>query len=785
MVSRHRCGPLVHGAVVTHVLAPVDVDGDGPRGCVLERTDAADGRRRCRASTRPGPCAAWTLDRGPWSAPTGSLDGAPPGTVRDLALVVLSAEAVGGARWCVDTAAEHARTREQFGRPIGQFQGVKHRRGQHAGRRWSRAVAATWDAAMVLEAERRRRRPARRPTRRSLAVQLAAALALDGYVEAAKGAIQVLGGMGFTWEHDAHIHLRRATTLRQLVGGTAPLRAESARLALAGWRRRLTIDLPPEAEALRAELDAAGGRDRRHRGPGRPAAGPWPTSGLLAPHWPAPWGRDAGAVEQLVIDQVVRRGRAHAAQPGRGRLGPAHDHGPRHPRADRAVRRARPCGASIIWCQLFSEPGAGSDLAALTTRATRVDGGWSLTGQKVWTSVAASGPLGHLPGPDRSRTCPKHRGITYFLVDMHSPGIEVRPLREITGAALFNEVFFDDCFVPDECVVGEVDGGWKLARTTLANERVSLSTDSAFGGALEGVLARVAARPDLPGPGDPRPARPPAGRGPVAGPARDAGHPALGGRAPARLRSRACASWWAPSSTSGSTSSASTCAGPTARSPTGDAAVSAYMVLQSQVHDHRRGDQRGPAQRDRRAPARPAPRPRAGPVTDRRTVRRRTPASTGHAGAGVVHRDRVRAGSAGCRRTAWHGMETDRPRPGTRWWPHEARRAEEEGRDMADAVLYFEDVAEGDEAPGADPRADPHRPGGLRRGVGGLQPDAPRRGQGHGGRPAERVRPRHVLDGTARARPSPTRSASATSPGSPCGSPARPGPTRSCARRSW
>jgi 3-oxochol-4-en-24-oyl-CoA dehydrogenase len=92
---------------------------------------------------------------------------------------------------------------------------------------------------------------------------------------------------------------------------------------------------------------------------------------------------------------------------------------------------------------------------------------------------------------------PKHRGITYFLVDMRSPGIEVRPLREITGNALFNEVFFDGCFVPDSCVVGEIDGGWKLARTTLANERVSLSSDSAFGGALEEVLNRIAAHPEL------------------------------------------------------------------------------------------------------------------------------------------------------------------------------------------------------------------------------------------------------------------------------------------------
>jgi alkylation response protein AidB-like acyl-CoA dehydrogenase len=150
----------------------------------------------------------------------------------------------------------------------------------------------------------------------------------------------------------------------------------------------------------------------------------------------------------------------------------------------------------LVWCQLFSEPGAGSDLASLTTRATRVDGGWSLTGQKVWTSVAARADMGIClarTNPD----VPKHQGITYFLVDMRSPGLEIRPLREITGDELFNEVFFDDCFVPDDCVVGEIDGGWRLARTTLANERVSLSSDSAFGGALEGVLHRIAADPAL------------------------------------------------------------------------------------------------------------------------------------------------------------------------------------------------------------------------------------------------------------------------------------------------
>ncbi len=207
--------------------------------------------------------------------------------------------------------------------------------------------------------------------------------------------------------------------------------------------------------------------------------------GLLAPHWPTPWGRDAGAVEQLVIDQVCAE--AGLRRPTLSVAAWALPTIMAHGTPEQTERWVGPTlRGEVVWCQLFSEPGAGSDLAALSTRATRVPGGWSLTGQKVWTSVAARAHMGIClarTNPD----VPKHRGISYFLVDMRSAGIEVRPLREITGNALFNEVFFDGCFVPDDCVVGEIDGGWKLARTTLANERVSLSTDSAFGGALEGV----------------------------------------------------------------------------------------------------------------------------------------------------------------------------------------------------------------------------------------------------------------------------------------------------------
>ena len=459
--------PLLHGSIVTHGLAAAVVGGD-PAGetvwVLLERADAAD-VIALPSFDLTRPCATWVFDGARVPAER-VLDGATTGMVRDLALVVLSAEAVGGARWCLDSAAEHARTREQFGRPIGQFQGIKHRLANMLVS-VEQAVAATWDAALVLGAEFGAT-SGDETDQGSLAVQLAAALALDGYVEAAKGAIQVLGGMGFTWEHDAHVHLRRATTLRQLVGGTAPLRAESARLALAGWRRRLTVDLPPEAEAMRADLGA-----------------------VVAPHWPAPWGRDAGAVEQLVIDQVCAE--ADLKRPNLAVAAWALPTIMAHGTAEQTERWVGPTlRGEYIWCQLFSEPGAGSDLAALSTRATRVDGGWSLTGQKVWTSVAQRAHWGIClarTNPD----VPKHRGITYFLVDMKSAGIDIRPLREITGDALFNEVFFDDCFVPDECVVGEVDGGWKLARTTLANERVSLSSDSAFGGALEGVLHRVAA----------------------------------------------------------------------------------------------------------------------------------------------------------------------------------------------------------------------------------------------------------------------------------------------------
>jgi len=219
-------------------------------------------------------------------------------------------------------------------------------------------------------------------------------------------------------------------------------------------------------------------------------------AGWVLPYLPRPWGRYAQPLEQLVIDVEMRAAdvRAHNLAIGAWVVPALIQYGT-------AEQQQRFLPATLrmdyLWCQLFSEPGAGSDLAGLQTRAERVDGGWRISGQKIWTSLAREAAWGIcIARTDPS--APRHAGISYFLVDMSSPGIEVRPLREITGDASFNQVFLDNVIVPDDCLVGEVNGGWRIARTTLANERVSLSQTWTFGAGVAELVAVAKAAEEPP-----------------------------------------------------------------------------------------------------------------------------------------------------------------------------------------------------------------------------------------------------------------------------------------------
>jgi len=204
-------------------------------------------------------------------------------------------------------------------------------------------------------------------------------------------------------------------------------------------------------------------------------------SGYAAPHWPIPWGLAAGAVEQLAIDEVLRESAVpRPLNPiGAGWAGPTLLVAGTEEQQQRWLPGI--LDGSEIWCQLFSEPEAGSDLASLRTRAVRDGDEFVVNGQKVWTTLAHISRWGILLARTDSEA-ERRKGITYFVVDMQSPGITVRPLIQMTGTHEFNEVFFDTVRIPSANVVGAENDGWRLAKVTLGNERVSLSGDGALWG---------------------------------------------------------------------------------------------------------------------------------------------------------------------------------------------------------------------------------------------------------------------------------------------------------------
>ncbi|MEO3758917.1 acyl-CoA dehydrogenase [Mycobacterium sp. B14F4] len=387
---------------------------------------------------------------------------------RALISTLLSAECIGVARWATDTASAYAKIREQFGRPIGQFQAIKHKcAGMIADT--ERATAAVWDAARAIDEHRE---SGAQESAFEFAAAVAATLAPEAAQHCAQDCIQVHGGIGFTWEHDTNVYYRRALVLAAGFGRHADYPQQVVDVATSTGMRKLDIDLDPETEKLRDEIRAevAALKDiPREERITAIAEGGW-----VQPHLPKPWGRAAGPVEQIIIAQEFETGRVKRPQMGIAAwiIPSIVAFG-----TEEQQQRFLPptFRGEMIWCQLFSEPGAGSDLASLSTKATKVDGGWRITGQKIWTTGAQYSEWGALLART-DPSAPKHNGITYFLLDMKSDGVEVKPLRELTGNAMFNTVFIDDVFVPDDMVLGEVNRGWEVSRNTLTNERVSIGS---------------------------------------------------------------------------------------------------------------------------------------------------------------------------------------------------------------------------------------------------------------------------------------------------------------------
>ncbi|MGE2837012.1 acyl-CoA dehydrogenase family protein [Mycobacterium sp. SMC-4] len=392
-------------------------------------------------------------------------------------VVALTAGAAAGAvRWCVDAVTGHLRTREQFGKPIGAFQALQHQAAMLLVN-CELATAAAWDAVRALS------EPS--PTQHQIAAAGAALMAIAPAPDLVFDALTMFGAIGFTWEHDLHLYWRKATSLAASIGPAGDF-AETLGALTVTENRDVSVKLgDADAEFRRWIADTLDhAMTLRNDRPGRQgdyenlATGPQRTlladAGLIAPHWPKPWGVAATQRQLLIIDEEFAK-RPALVRPSLNIaewiLPTIISSAPEHLQQRFIPPTQR---GDMTWCQLFSEPGAGSDLASLTTKATKVDGGWRINGHKIWTSsahVADYGALLARTDPDAA----KHRGIGYFIVDMRSDGVELHPIRQVTGEAHFNEVFLNDVFVPDEMLLGGPTDGWNLAIATMAQERVAIS----------------------------------------------------------------------------------------------------------------------------------------------------------------------------------------------------------------------------------------------------------------------------------------------------------------------
>ncbi|ORA15776.1 acyl-CoA dehydrogenase [Mycobacterium arosiense] len=404
--------------------------------------------------------------------------------VRLRATALLAAEQAVLAEHCVTLTKQYLLDRRQFGRQIGAFQALKHRLADAAVRA-ELCAGSAWYAIRQLAGD---------AADAEFAVTVAAAACGEAALQNAAEMIQLHGGIGYTWEHVAHLYLRRAKA-NQYLFGTPSAHRDRLGTAVAENRSTATETVSGQARGKSPALDELRRwladnltdeilRDHAPPLPGEkysPVRRDWyrrlGEAGWATPTWPTEYGgrglgRDEGGA---AVEELRRHGidRPEEDFVGVWLAGPTILQWGTDEQRDSYLRPL--ARGEHRWCQLFSEPGAGSDLASLSTSAVRLDGDrWLVNGQKIWSSFANTADFGLLMART-DPTLPKHAGITYFLLDMRTPGVEVRPLRQMTGEAEFNEVFLTDVVVPDCARLGPLNAGWKVGISTLMQERNSLT----------------------------------------------------------------------------------------------------------------------------------------------------------------------------------------------------------------------------------------------------------------------------------------------------------------------
>lgn len=508
----HGCAPLVADGGVAQWAVVLAADAAQRPVLVLCHLDHGVQRRVLATQDPSKPFAALDFAATPAEALDGNATAADAlallQRVRERAAILLAFEQVGAADAALEMAAAYARERKAFGRAIGSYQGIKHKLADlYTANQMARAHCYYGAWALSADAAQPAGVPELAAAAAAARVSASRALTLT-----AQENLHTHGGMGYTWELDCHLFYRRARQQAVLLGHEhqwrealcadlvarldAPARATSLTTTARGpvAEGSMDFDDSPEEAAFRAEcrtwLDAKAPLKQRpddffaphlSQAERMQAARDWQArkaaGGFGAITWPtALGGRNGTPMQELIwrqeegrfnvptgffnvsLGMVIPSVMAHATD------------------AVRAAHIAPALRGEHLWCQLLSEPGAGSDLGMVRTRAERcTDGreGWLLNGQKVWTSLAQFAQYG-LVLARTDASVPKFDGLTTVFIDMQSPGVTVRPIRQASGEAEFNEVFLENVFVPDSQVVGKVGGGWKVTLTGLMSERLSI-----------------------------------------------------------------------------------------------------------------------------------------------------------------------------------------------------------------------------------------------------------------------------------------------------------------------